>query len=74
MIVESAESVPWTKPDDIEFDPKGEIEKLLHFTNDTTAVAMCDGSVRRHKRGLGDQTWRLLIQKDDGQVIPDLDK
>ncbi len=74
MIVESADAVPWTKPDDIEFDPKASFEKLLRFTNDKTAVAFCDGYVRLLKRGLGDKTWRLLIQSDDGQLLPDLDK
>ncbi len=74
MIVETAEAGPWTKPDDIEFDVKMPIEKLLRFTNDKTGVAFCDGSVRLLKRGLGDKTWRLLIQKADGEPIPDLDE
>jgi hypothetical protein len=74
MVVDAADAVPWSKPDDIEFDLKMPIEKLLRFTNDKTAVAFCDGSVRLLKRGVGDKTWRLLIQKADGEVIPDLDK
>jgi prepilin-type processing-associated H-X9-DG protein len=74
MVVETADAVPWTKPDDIEFDPKASIEKLLRFSNDVTNVLFCDGSVRSLKRGLGDKTWRALITKAGGEEIPDLDK
>jgi hypothetical protein len=74
MVVETAAASTWTKPDDIEFEPKMEIEKLLRFANGKTTVAFSDGSVRSLKRGLGDKTWRLLIQKNDGEPIPDLDK
>jgi hypothetical protein len=71
MIVDAADAVIWTKPDDIEFDLTMPIEKLLRFTNDATSVAFGDGSVHSLKRGLGDKTWRLLIQKADGEPIPE---
>ena len=71
MVVESADATEWTKPDDIEYDAKLPIEKLLRFVDDKTTVAMCDGSVRSIKKGLGDKTWRMLIERADGNVIPD---
>ncbi|MCE9532757.1 MAG: DUF1559 domain-containing protein [Planctomycetes bacterium] len=74
MVVESAESSPWTKPDDFEFEEKLAIEKLIRFTDGKTSALFADGSVRTVKKGLGDKTWRLLIQRDDGEVLPDLDK
>ncbi len=74
MIVETVDATEWTKPDDIEFDDKLPIEKLLRFVNDQTTVAFCDGSVRSLKKGLDAKIWRLLIQKNDGEVIPNLDK
>jgi hypothetical protein len=46
----------------------------LRFTNGKTGVAFCDASVRLLKSGLDEKTWRLLIQKDDGELIPDLNK
>lgn len=74
MAVETIDSCDWTKPEDIEFDDKMAIEKLLRFTDGNTPVAFCDGSVRMLKKGIADATWRLLIQKNDAQPIPDLDK
>jgi len=71
MVVETADAIPWSKPDDIEFDVKLPIEKLLKFTDDKTSVLMADGSVRSIKKGLGDKTWRALIQRNDGTPIPD---
>jgi hypothetical protein len=74
MVVEAAEGTDWTKPEDIEYDPKLPVGKLLLFKDDKTPVVFCDGSVRFLKKGLADKTWHMLIQKNDGQVIPDLDE
>ena len=73
MVVEAAEAIVWTKPEDFEFDDKMEVEKKLRFVDGKTAAAFCDGSVRLLKKGLDNKTWHLLIQKSDGQVVPDLD-
>ena len=74
MVVESAEPVIWTKPEDLEFDPEKPIAKLLRFVDDRTVVAFCDGSVRFLKKTLPEKSWSYLIQKNDGNVIPDLDE
>ena len=74
MVVESAEPTIWTKPEDLEFDPEKPIAKQLRFVNDTTVTAFCDGSVRFLNKKLADKTWSLLIQKNDGNPIPDLDE
>jgi hypothetical protein len=69
MVVETVDGCEWTKPDDIAFNNKLEIEKLLRFVDNQTTVAFCDGSVRAIKKGKGDKFWRLLVQKNDGEVI-----
>jgi hypothetical protein len=74
MVVESAEPTIWSKPDDIEYDDKLAVEKLLRFVDAKTMVAFCDGSVRFLKKGLAEKTWHYLIQKNDGNPIPDLDE
>jgi len=74
MIVEGFDGSPWTKPDDIEFDVKLSIAKLLRYTNDRTPVVMADGSTRFIKNGMDLKTWHLLIQRADGNPLPDLDK
>lgn len=47
LVVEADEQVPWTKPDDFAFNPKGPLPKLggRPFL-DRFHVAMADGSVR----------------------------
>ncbi len=74
MVVEAAEPTIWSKPDDLEFDPEKPIARNLRFVDDRTVVAFCDGSVRFLKKKIEDKIWALLIQKNDGQPIPDLDQ
>ena len=69
---EGAESTPWTKPDEIEFDPKKPMIKHLRFQDNSACnLLFCDGSVRTVSSKLSEEILRLLIQKDDGMVIPD---
>src|SRR5262249_49261124 len=71
-VVEGATPVPWTKPEDINYDPMKMPPIGFHF-GDRTNVAFVDGSVRALKKTLDPKIWHLLIQRDDGQVIPDFD-
>jgi hypothetical protein len=73
FVVEAAEGVPWTKPDDIEFDPAKPMLKHLRFEKGRCSILMCDGSVRTVSDKLKDAVLKLLIQRDDGQPIPDID-
>lgn len=72
---EAAEGVPWAKPDDLEFDPKKMgFKKHLRFEKNLCNILMCDGSVRAIPEVIKDEVLKLLIQRDDGQPIPDFDK
>jgi prepilin-type processing-associated H-X9-DG protein len=74
LVFEGAESTPWTKPDEIEFDPKKPMLKHLRFEDNSVCnILMCDGSVRAVPSKLSENILRLLIQKDDGMPIPDAD-
>jgi len=73
MVVAAGESVPWAKPDDFEFDPKKDLPDL---TKPFTELLMLfgDGSVRMVRPDQikdFDKLMKLLIQADDGMVIPD---
>ena len=69
MVVEGAEPVIWTKPDDLPFDPKKALPKLGGLFNGACNVAMCDGSVRRLKKDADEKELRHLIGYNDGEVV-----
>jgi len=74
LAVEAAEGVPWSKPDDIEFDPKKPMLKHLRFVDGKPCVLLlADGSVRAVSSKLKDEVLKLAIQRDDGMVLPELD-
>ncbi len=56
LIAEGAEAVPWTKPDELTYDPPGPLPRLA------------DGSVRFIPLSVGDATLRALILRNDGQI------
>jgi hypothetical protein len=69
MIATAATAVEWTKPDDIEFDPKAEMKKLLLVQNGVTTMAMGDGSVRAVSETLAEMTLKAVITRNGGEVI-----
>jgi Protein of unknown function (DUF1559) len=74
LAFEAAEGVPWTKPDEIEFDPQKPMLPHLRFEGDKVCqLLFVDGSVRAVPKTLAENVLKLLIQRDDGMPIPDLD-
>jgi hypothetical protein len=70
MLVEAANAVPWTKPEDLAYDPAKPLPKLAElFEPGFVHLVLCDGSVRWGKLPKP-QTLHLLIQRNDGQPIP----
>ncbi|MEY4393681.1 MAG: hypothetical protein RL595_930 [Planctomycetota bacterium] len=72
LTVESEAPVFWTKPEELPFDPKMDLPKLL-IINGRTNMGFCDGSVRSISGGIKPETLKLLIQRNDGTPIPPLD-
>ncbi len=72
-LAEAEKAVPWTKPEDINYDGKT-MPKLGKFWPGGFQVGFADGSVRFITNRVPASTWNLLIQRNDGMVIPDLDK
>lgn len=72
LTVESEAPVFWTKPEELPFDPKMDLPKLL-IINGRTSMGFCDGSVRSISGGIKPETLKLLIQRNDGTPIPPLD-
>jgi hypothetical protein len=71
LAVEAANAVPWSKPDDLPFDPKKPLPKLGgHFKNGFNA-GFCDGSVHFLKNSMKKETLISLITRNGGEVIDD---
>ena len=71
MVVEAEESVVWTNPNDLAFDPAKALPKMLSIDGKFSA-AYCDGSVRTFKMPIDQEILKLLIQKNDGKFIPEV--
>jgi Protein of unknown function (DUF1559) len=68
MVVEAEEGVPWSKPDELEFDPKKELPKLGKAFKGFH-VLYGDGSVRFYKDV--PKFAKEMITKAGGEVIED---
>lgn len=70
MVVTAATAVPWTKPDELEYDPEKDMSKLIGFVvNGKAQVAMFDGSVRTLSKLPSKETLHALITRNGGEVI-----
>jgi len=74
MIVEASDAVPWTKPEEVEFDPNKPLPKLGKQIPDGFNVAMFDGSVRFISKSVSEKTLKALITRAGGEIIgPDFE-
>ncbi|MBA4188010.1 MAG: hypothetical protein C0467_08325 [Planctomycetaceae bacterium] len=72
MCVTAADAVPWTKPDELAFDPEKDPSKLFGaVVNGKVLIGMFDGSVRSLKKLPKKETLKALITKGGGEVIGD---
>jgi hypothetical protein len=69
LVVTAKDAVPWTKPDELNFDPKGNPGQQLYFQNNVTPMAFGDGSVRYLPKSIPTETWRGLVSRNGGEVV-----
>ena len=69
MVVEAAESVPWTAPRELEYGPMTKLPKLGVTRRGVFGVAFADGAVRRLATALPEATLRAGITKAGGEVV-----
>jgi len=75
MVATAAVPVPWTKPDDLAFDPEKDATKLLgFFPGEVCSVALADGSVRTFTKNLTKKTLHAYITRAGAEVIDDKDE
>jgi prepilin-type processing-associated H-X9-DG protein len=71
LVAESSEAVPWTKPDDLTFDPSDPSRLFGLGSNHPGGfnVALGDGSVRFIKSTIAIEALKALITRAGGEVI-----
>lgn len=69
MVAEAAESVIWTKPEELAFTPKGPLPKLGGIFREGANVLMGDGSYRFLSANTAPNVLRALITAQGGEVI-----
>jgi hypothetical protein len=70
LAAEAAKPVIWTRPDDLVYDGE-EVPKLGGMFDGKFHAAFCDGSVRRFRKGVDPDVLKVLIDPQDGTVLPD---
>ena len=73
-VVEAGPPVEWSKPADIPYDPKKPLTKLDGPFANVLIAAHGDGAASTYKRDIDEATMRMLIERSDGKVLPDLNK
>jgi hypothetical protein len=68
-IVEADRDIPWTKPQDIEFQLNQEEMPELGVFPEGWIVGICDGSVRFVQKSINPATFRKLLTRAGGEVI-----
>jgi RNA polymerase sigma factor (sigma-70 family) len=69
MIAEAGSAVPWTKPEDLHYDPDGAIPELGGLFKDCFHAAFFDGSVRTLTKEFDEKVMRTLITRNGGEVV-----
>jgi hypothetical protein len=70
LVVEAGEPVPWSKPDDLRYDPDGPLPDLRCLFRDGFRVSFADGSVHWLTRRISETTLRGLITRNGGEKLP----
>jgi hypothetical protein len=62
-------SVPWTKPEDLAFEPDDPVAAFGEIDVNEIMVLMGDGSVKRLPRDVGPAAWRGLLTRAGGEQV-----
>jgi prepilin-type processing-associated H-X9-DG protein len=68
MVVEAADPIEWTRPDELRFDPNALLPKL-GLTDDGFNVLFADGSVRFIKKPVDEKTVKAAITRSGGETV-----
>ncbi len=68
LVIEAKTAIPWTKPQDVSFNPKSDLE-IVFFDESQVQFAMADGSVREMKP-IDIDLLKKMITVNGGETIP----
>jgi hypothetical protein len=69
LIVTAENAVPWTRPDDVKYEPEGPLPQFSQRFRTGFNVAMADGGVRLVRVAVTERTLRAAITRNDGQPL-----
>jgi hypothetical protein len=70
LVVEAWDPVPWTKPEELPYDPDGPLPRLGGIIQDGSFRALfADGSVQQIPKGVREDTLRAFITRNGGETI-----
>jgi hypothetical protein len=69
LVVEAKSSIPWTKPEDLPYDPNGPLPNLGGFANNGFNAVRADGSVLFIDKSMDESLLRAMITAHGGEVI-----
>jgi hypothetical protein len=70
LFVEVGEPVPWTKPEDIVYDPAGPLPPLRGLFKDGFRACTADGSRRFVRYDMPEESLRAIITRNGGEKVP----
>jgi hypothetical protein len=69
LIVEGGQAVPWTKPQDLEYDPARPLPKLGGAFGDGCCAVLLDGKPRWLPRTIDEKALRALISRHQSHTV-----
>ncbi len=69
LVVEAATPVPWTKPEELEYDPDGPLPPLGGHFSDGFYAATANVSVRMIPKSVSEKTLRAAITRNAGDEL-----
>src|SRR5438132_572840 len=69
LVVDAAEPVPWTKPDELVYSPDQPLPKVGGLYPDVFYVALADGSVRAVSKKVSEATLRAAITRNGRDAL-----
>jgi hypothetical protein len=69
LVVEAGEPVPWTKPEELLYDPDSPLPELRCLFKEGFRVGMGDGSMHYVRKNISEATLRAAITRNGNDII-----